>query len=112
MTIYDRIRELASVRHVSISAIERRFNWSNGTIRKWRDTAPTDKLQKVSTYLGTTIEYLVTGQHPENNLPSSTVSLSDNQKLIAYSIDPDISDDEREAIIKMVQEAMKLRKRL
>lgn len=38
--------------------------------------------------------------------------LSENQILIAHSIDPDVSDEEREAIINMVKEAMKFRKRL
>lgn len=38
--------------------------------------------------------------------------LTRNQKLIAYSIDPDISDEERQAIIEMVQAAKKFRRRI
>ena len=38
--------------------------------------------------------------------------LSKNQKLIAYSIDPDTSDEERDAIIEMVKAAKKFRRRL
>lgn len=38
--------------------------------------------------------------------------LSRNQKLVAYSIDPDISDEERQAIIEMVQAAKKFRRRI
>ncbi|KRM88164.1 hypothetical protein FD19_GL000454 [Lacticaseibacillus thailandensis DSM 22698 = JCM 13996] len=94
---------------MSISSIERHFDWSNGTLSKWKDSAPTDKLQKVATMLNTTIEYLVTGEISKTPQPEA---LSKNQKLIAYSIDPDISDEERESIIKLVREAMKLRKRM
>lgn len=35
-----------------------------------------------------------------------------NQKLIAYSIDPDISNEEGQAIIEMVQAAKKFRRRI
>lgn len=52
---------------------------------------------------------------PENKKTSENIAdeeLSDNQILIAHSIDPDVSDEEREAIINMVKEAMKFRKRL
>ena len=38
--------------------------------------------------------------------------LTRNQKLIAYSIDPDISDEERRDIIEMVKIAMKHRRRV
>lgn len=38
-------------------------------------------------------------------------SLSKNQRLVAYSIDPDISDEERKDIIEMVKLAMKHRRR-
>ncbi len=37
--------------------------------------------------------------------------LTENQKLIAYSIDPDISDEERQDIINLVKIAMKNRRR-
>ena len=38
--------------------------------------------------------------------------LTKNQKLVAYSIDPDISDEERNDIIEMVKIAMKNRRRV
>ena len=38
--------------------------------------------------------------------------LKQNQKLVAYSIDPDISDEERRDIIEMVKIAMKNRRRV
>lgn len=38
--------------------------------------------------------------------------LAINQELIAYSIDPDISNEEGQAIIEMVQAAKKLRRRI
>lgn len=41
----------------------------------------------------------------------SEPKLSENQRLVAYSIDPDISDEERKDIIEMVKLAMKHRRR-
>lgn len=39
-------------------------------------------------------------------------SMTENQKLIAYSIDPNISDEERQDIINLVKIAMKNRRRI
>ncbi|KRL92313.1 helix-turn-helix domain-containing protein [Limosilactobacillus equigenerosi] len=39
-------------------------------------------------------------------------TLTENQKLIAYSIDPDITDEEREDIMQLVKIAMKNRRRI
>ena len=53
-----------------------------------------------------TTDYLVEGAQ------SSDKPLSKNQKLVAYSIDPNISDEERRDIIEMVKIAMKNRRRV
>lgn len=51
-------------------------------------------------------DYLVKGQN------SKEKPLTKNQKLVAYSIDPGISDEERKDIIEMVKIAMKNRRRV
>ena len=62
---------------------------------------------KLANYFNVTVDYLLGG--------SSEITdegLTENQKLIAYSIDPDITDEEREAIIEMVKAAKKFKRRI
>lgn len=63
-------------------------------------------LADIATLFDVTTDYLVNGSDG-NEKP-----LSKNQKLVAYSIDPDISDEERKDIIEMVKIAMKNRRRI
>lgn len=58
---------------------------------------------------GVSTDYLLNGKEAAG---TDEPAMSKNQKLIAYSIDPDISDEERQAIIEMVQAAKKFRKRI
>lgn len=48
-------------------------------------------------------------RHQNNDRPAE---LTENQRLVAYSIDPDISDEERQDIINLVKIAMKNRRRI
>lgn len=68
-----------------------------------------DELKKLSRIFSVSADYLLNGVDSKK---SAEAPLSKNQKLVAYSIDPDISDEEREAIIQMVQAAKKFRRRI
>lgn len=61
MTIYQRIQELAKRRKISIRELEKQLGFSNGTLNKWKDSAPSDKLATVAQYLNTSVQYLVIG---------------------------------------------------
>ena len=63
-------------------------------------------LADIAKLFDVTTDYLVEGAQ------SSDKPLSKNQKLVAYSIDPNISDEERRDIIEMVKIAMKNRRRV
>lgn len=65
-----------------------------------------EELKKLSNIFGVSADYLL-GNKTKNETP-----LSKNQKLVAYSIDPGISDEERRDIIEMVKIAMKNRRRV
>ncbi|WP_258115613.1 helix-turn-helix domain-containing protein [Levilactobacillus yiduensis] len=51
MTTYQYIQQAAKERNTSIRQIEIALGFSNGTLRKWKNNAPTDKLTRVATYL-------------------------------------------------------------
>ena len=63
-------------------------------------------LADIATLFDVTTDYLVNGSNGNEK------QLSKNQTLVAYSIDPDISDEERQDIIEMVKIAMKNRHRV
>lgn len=59
-TILDKIQYLAKDRKISLSAIEKGANLSNGTLRRWNTSYPSiEKLVRVADYLEVTLDYLV-----------------------------------------------------
>ena len=110
MTTFERIKKLAKERGLSLTKLNDKANLGTNSIYHWKTKTPsTESLTKVADVLDVSVDYLL-GNDIEKTESNST--LSDNQKLIAYSIDPEISDEERDAIIEMVQAAIKLRRRL
>lgn len=58
--LYNKIKELARDRKVSIYRIERDTDMSNGTISKWNESHPEARnLKKVSDYLEVSMEELL-----------------------------------------------------
>lgn len=78
-----------------------------------------ENVVKLASFFNVSEDYIDPRLDPNIALNSHRASKEDdekpltrNQKLIAYSIDPDISDEERQAIIEMVQAAKKFRRRI
>lgn len=60
--MYDKIREIAKEKGISIQELEKRAGLSNGTISKWNKFRPVaENLQKVAVALGVKIEDLLKG---------------------------------------------------
>lgn len=110
MTVFDRVKKLAKKQGLSISKVEEQAGIGANSLYNWRTKVPSsENVVKVAKVLHTTTDYLL---GLTDNPSILDEGLTGNQKRVAYSIDPDISDEEREAIIRMVKEAMKLRKRI
>ncbi|KGH67068.1 hypothetical protein X291_01645 [Oenococcus oeni IOEB_C23] len=102
--LVNNIKKIAEKRGLNLKELALKAGLSENAIYNWEKSSPKiDSLQKVADILNVSIDRLNGKDNPD---------LSKNQKLVAYSIDPDITDDERESIIKMVKEAMKFKKRL
>jgi len=89
--------------HLGLKNMQTYANYEYG--RREPDLETTTKLAKL---FNVSADYLL-GRDPKED---DEKPLTRNQKLIAYSIDPDISDEERQAIIEMVQAAKKFRRRI
>lgn len=58
--LYDNVKRLCEKRQVSVGQIEKAVGFSNGSICKWNDNAPSVyKVQRVAGYLGVTVDSLL-----------------------------------------------------
>ena len=90
-------------KQIGLTSMQTYANYEYG--RREPDFETTKKLANLFSF---STDYLL-GRDPKED---DEKPLTRNQKLIAYSIDPDISDEERQAIIEMVQAAKKFRRRI
>ncbi|GDZ86352.1 helix-turn-helix domain-containing protein [Leuconostoc citreum] len=117
----NRIKELRTQKKLTQSELAEIINTSRVTISRIESEARQPSfamLSLIANALDTTMDYLQ--GKTDNVLKTSQTSSDDgddkpltpNQRRIAYSIDPSVSDEEREDIIKMVHLAMKHRRRI
>ena len=58
--LYDKIKNIAEQKNISIYRIEKDLDLSNGTIRKWNSSIPLSQtLKKVADYLNVSIDKLM-----------------------------------------------------
>lgn len=58
--LYDKIKEVAKTKSLSIYRIERDLGFSNGSLRKWNNSTPSaTSLKKVANYLNVTLDDLL-----------------------------------------------------
>ena len=68
MTISERIKQICKSRGIPISRLEKDLGFGNGYINSLKDGAVSaDRLDKMSEYLNTSREYIVTGSQPEQS---------------------------------------------
>jgi len=59
MNLVEKIQQLADMKSVKISAIERELDFGRSSIYKWNKNSPSiDKLIKVADYFGVSLDYL------------------------------------------------------
>lgn len=85
MSIYQRIKELVNLKNMSVRELEKQLNFSNGTINKWDNKAPSDKLERVANYFSVSTDYLL-GRKQENKIKN--VELSNDDVILTYEGKP------------------------
>lgn len=60
MDLYEKIKELAAQKHISIRQLEEKLKIANGTIRRWGKTNPSaGTIAKVADYFHVSVDYLL-----------------------------------------------------
>lgn len=112
MSLADRIKSVRTRNGYTQRDLARVLSVKPATISAWevgRNEPSLSMVKKLANVLGVSFEYLAgVDSKPDDD----EKTLTTNQKLVAYSIDPDISDEERKDIIEMVKIAMKNRRRI
>lgn len=101
MTIYQRIKELATEKNISIREVESTLNLANGTLNKWKERANTEKLQKVADYFGVTVDYLL-GNDKSSSSSSKSVDLNDDDAFLTFEGKP-IPEEDLELIKRLLR---------
>lgn len=96
MSITNKIRDLADDRKMSIAELERKLNFSQGSVRKWDVSTPgVDKLDQVATYFDVSVDYLLGRESYEDmKLNQARADFADIDATF-FRIDTDgLSEDE------------------
>lgn len=113
MSIAVKIKDLRTKQHYTQKDLAGLLDVKPTTVSGWelgRNEPSIDMINKLASLFSVSTDYLLGRDKADTKNPQN--DLSRNQKLVAYSIDPDISDEERQAIIEMVQAAKKFRRRI
>lgn len=76
MDLYEKIKELASQKNVSIRQVEENLGFANGTIRQWvRKNPGVNKVKDVAKYFNVSVDYLLGLDEDEST--TQTVDLAE-----------------------------------
>ena len=66
MGLYEQIRDIAKSKGYSVNRLEKELGFARSSINKFNKDIPSvDKLQQIADFLGVTVDYLMTGETPE-----------------------------------------------
>lgn len=110
MDLYEKIKELAAQKHVSIRQIEETLKIANGTIRRWNTTNPsTGTIAKVADYFHVSVDYLLGREKQEGE----HLNEDEGQLLGFYRLERQkLSKEEQQKFQNSVMKMMKLAREL
>lgn len=98
---YERIKELAYKKGISIRKLEETLKLGNGSIKRWEKSTPgIDKVQLVADYFNVSIDYLVGNDSSDN-------STDLNEEKAIFSFDGKPVTPEERAIINNVLKGLR-----
>ena len=73
MNLYEKIKELAAQKKMSIKQLEEHLGYGNGVIGRWKNSNPgVDKIQAVAKFFNVSVDYLL-GNDTTSNVPDLTI---------------------------------------
>lgn len=111
MLIYQRVKDLANEKKISIRELETSLKFSNGTINKWDKRAPSDKLQKVAEYFHVSIDYLMGNTNDETISSSKADVFAKTQAGLFREVvkEQNLSDEDQEVLKDDLYDYLKMR---
>lgn len=96
MTLLDRVKLLAAKQKISISELERKLDFSGGSISKWVTQSPSsERLQKVADYFNVTTDYLL----------GREVTHQDDDVQTFFRINmEEVPEDRKEEVLKAMEQ--------
>ncbi len=81
--LYEKIKELAAQKNISIRQLEEKTGIANGTIRRWNKTNPsTAAIAKVAKFFNVSVDYLLgLDDNKSKNEPVDLADLVDESKV-------------------------------
>ncbi|EKK20405.1 Phage transcriptional regulator, Cro, CI family [Fructilactobacillus florum 8D] len=98
MSIYQRIKELAKKKNISIRELEHQMGFPNGTLLKWIDNANSQKLKKVANYFNVSTDYLLGNENSEK----STANLDDLETIMMFGGKP-VPEEDKETVLQILR---------
>ncbi len=101
--LYEKIKELAALRQVSIRQIEENFGWGNGVINRWRTSKPSiEKVQAIAKYFNVDVDYLL----GNSDVPKVEIEKPKVQ-ILARQMDTKLTDDEIDMLGTLIEKFAK-----
>ncbi|MGC6569632.1 helix-turn-helix domain-containing protein [Streptococcus sp. VTCC 12886] len=111
MGILDKIKVLANEQALTLAELERKLDFSNGSLRKWETSTPSsDKIEKVADYFNVSTDYLL-GRTDNPRIASDVVTAADGrevdlsnlrERVVMFDGKP-LSDDDVEKIAQIIK---------
>lgn len=96
MSILDKIKVLANEQALTLAELERKLDFSNGSLRKWDTSTPSgDKIEKVADYFDVSVDYLLGRESYE------VMKLNQARKDFAEDL---IEEEEKQALVMFRKE--------
>lgn len=111
MTIFERTKELAKKRGLSLQETAKSAGIGINSIYSWKDKKPSvDRIKAVADVLGVSVDYLLgnTDEMHSNKKDDKTVDLEKDTTILALD-GMELSDDYKQFIIDQVRSLRKLR---
>lgn len=75
--LYEKIRDMAAQRNISIAELERSLEFPNGMISKWTTASPNSaNLYKVAKFFGVSMESLIEESEVRKDAPDTSIGKS------------------------------------